>query len=179
MGDTSSEGKVASANGRSVDGSQSGPGELRWSSVGRWTAAHFGHFNTRWSKELSSKIHTYHFDSLLLRMDSLFAFTLSEHQSSLASKQTHSFTVSKLSCQVQMNSCSFPNKVDYPRKCTLVCLRQTEHLWCERGPFAEMRRETNSDGIEEKRLVDPRLDHHHQKGGATLESDSPLENNNK
>lgn len=92
MGDTSSEGKVVSANGRSGDGSQSGPGEPRWPSVG-----HFGHFTSGWSREPSSKIHTCHFGSLLLCMDSMFAFTLSEHQSSLASKQTqdpqfHRFT---------------------------------------------------------------------------------------
>lgn len=121
MGDTSSEGKVASANERSRDGSQSGPGEPRWPSI--------GHFNSGWSREPSSKIHIDHFGSLLLCMDSMFAFTLSEHQSSLASKQTHRFTDSQLFCLVQMNL----NEADYPRKCTQVRLRQPEHLLRERA----------------------------------------------
>lgn len=49
--------------------------------------------------------------------------------SSLASKQTHSFTDSQLFCQVQMNL----NEADYPRKCTQVRLRQPEHLQRERA----------------------------------------------
>ena len=71
-------------------------------------------------------------------LDSALAFpTVSElQQGSLASKQRPTFSCgpelwSLFGLHQSSDELSHPKKVDYPRKQTLIRLKQTKQLWCE------------------------------------------------